>query len=277
MINLYQVMLVDDEIGALEEIAFYVEQANLGFHVIAKAQGGEDALFYLEMIKPDLVITDIRMPVIDGLQLLTQMRTAGWGGRAAIISGYNDFAYAQQAIRLEVCEYLLKPVFPNDIYGVLERTRAYFTTEQAEKMQLRQEIRAELQIADLPAMDDLMPPYIAEAKKFIQAHYAETITLTQVAKVVSINPAHLSASFARHCGVNFLEYLTKYRLAKAKELLERTNLPIQEVASQVGYPNLTYFNRIFRRTTAQTPGAYRASYRSLTKSHPSSTERTEPF
>jgi two-component system response regulator YesN len=268
MVNLYQVMLVDDEIGALEEIAFYIEQANLGFHVTAKAQGGEDALFYLEMVKPDLVITDIRMPVIDGLQLLTQMRAAGWRGRAAIISGYNDFAYAQQAIRLEVCEYLLKPVFPSDIYGVLERTRAYFMTEQAEKIQLRQEIQAELQTADLPAMDDLIPPYIAEAKKYIQAHYAEAITLTQVAKIVAVNPAHLSASFTRHCGINFLEYLTKYRLAKAKKLLERTNVPIQEVAFQIGYPNLTYFSRIFRRTTAQTPGAYRASHRSLTKSPP---------
>jgi two-component system response regulator YesN len=268
MVNLYQVMLVDDEIGALEEIAYYIEQANLGFHVTAKAQGGEDALFYLEMVKPDLVVTDIRMPVIDGLQLLTQMREAGWRGRAAIISGYNDFVYAQQAIRLEVCEYLLKPVFPNDIYGVLERTRAFFTAEQAEKMQLRQEIQAELQTADLPAIDDLIPPYIAKAKKYIQAHYAETITLTQVAKVVAVNPAYLSASFARHCGVNFLEYLTKYRLVKAKDLLERTNLPIQEIASQIGYSNLTYFNRIFRRATSQTPGAYRVSRRSLTKSHP---------
>jgi two-component system response regulator YesN len=265
MMNLYQVMVVDDEVGSLEEISFYIEQTNLGFHVTAKAQCGEDALFYLEMVKPDLVITDIRMPVIDGLQLLTQMREAGWPGRAAIISGYNDFAYAQQAIRLEVCEYLLKPVFPGDIYGVLERTRAYYEAQQAEKMQLRQEIQAELQPADLPAMNDLIPPYIAEAKKYIKAHYAETITLTQVAKFVAVNPAYLSASFARHCGVNFLEYLTKCRLAKAKELLERTNLPVQEVAFQTGYPNLTYFNRIFRRTTAQTPGAYRASHRSLLK------------
>jgi two-component system response regulator YesN len=268
MIDLYQVMLVDDEIGALEEMAFYIEQVNLGFHVIAKAQGGEDALFYLEMVKPDLVITDIRMPVIDGLQLLTQMRTAGWRGRAAIISGYNDFAYAQQAIRLDVCEYLLKPVFPNDIYGVLERTRAAFTADQAEKMQLRQEIEAELQNVDPPARDDLLPQYITDAKKYIEDHYAETITLSQVAKAAAVNPAYLSASFTRHCGVNFLEHLTQYRLARAKELLERTNLPIQEIAYQVGYPNIAYFNRIFRRATAQTPGAYRANLRTYTKPHP---------
>lgn len=261
MDHLYQVMLVDDEPGALEQWAEYIDRAEQGFHVVAKAQGGEEALFDLKLIKPDLVITDIRMPVMDGLQMLALMRSSGWNGQAAIISGHDDFSYAQQAIHLGVSEYLLKPVFPEDIRALLESTRARFDKSQDELAQLRQTIQAELQNTPPVPMTEVLPSYLLAAKNYIHQHYAEALTLTQVAKAVAINPAYLSARFAKHCGVNFLEYVTRYRMGKAKELLERTNLQIQEVACQVGYADLAYFSRLFRRETGQTPGSYRTTSR----------------
>ncbi|HBF39325.1 MAG TPA: hypothetical protein DDW50_18650 [Firmicutes bacterium] len=263
MTRLYQVMLVDDEASALDILSDYIHRAQLGFHVVAKAQGAEDAIFSLKVTKPDLIITDIRMPVTDGLQMLDLIHQTGWKDQAAIISGYDDFEYARQAIRLGVVEYLLKPIFPEDIRMLLERTQSRFEDNQAEMDKLRREIQTELQVktAVNDHEDNILPTYILQAKNYIMEHYEEPLTLTQVARAAAVNPTYLSASFVKHCGINFLEYLTNYRMIKAKELLKQTNLQIQEIAIQVGYNDIAYFNRVFRRETAQTPGACRANFR----------------
>lgn len=258
-IDLYQVMIVDDEPGILEKLTSFVHQADPDFHVVAKALGAEDALFSLGVTKPDLMITDIKMPVTDGLTLLRLMRENRWDGYAAIITGYNDFTYAQQAIRLDVFEYLLKPVFPEDIEAFLQRIKERLNRDQLKIDKLRSEIEASFQSKNSDAADDCrLPSYIGQAKAYIKEHYAEPLTLTQVAKIVSVNPVYLSSRFAKHCGQNFLEYLTHYRITKAKDLLEHSNLQIQEVAERVGYADIAYFSRIFRRECGITPSHYRS-------------------
>lgn len=252
-------MIVDDEPNILENITNYVQQADSDFHVAAKALGAEDALFSLRIIKPDLVITDIKMSVTDGLTLLQLMREAGWDGYAAIVTGYNDFAYAQQAIRLEVFEYILKPVFPEDIAALLQRTKKLLNRDRLKMDKLRSEIEAKFQSENPGEEDDgHLPTYIGQAKAYIKEHYAEPLTLTQVAKTVSVHPVYLSSRFAQYCGQNFMEYLTNYRIIKAKELLEHTNLQIQEIATRVGYLDTAYFSRIFRRECGVTPSHYRS-------------------
>jgi two-component system response regulator YesN len=256
---MYQVMIVDDEPNTLDMLAEYVQAADLGFHVVAKAMGAEDALFYFKMSSPDLLITDIKMPVTDGLSLLQQMRGAGWNGEAAIVTGHGDFGYAQQAIRLNVFEYILKPFFPEDITALLTRTRELLKREHG-KTKPRDEMQ-HLQEAETPEADGWLPTFILQAMAFIKENYAEAITLTQVARKVSVNPVYLSSSFTKYCGENFLEYITNYRIAKSKELLAKTNLQIQEVANEVGYTDIAYFSRIFRRVTGLTPSAFRTEIR----------------
>ena len=261
-VGLFQVMVVDDESSALEKLTNYIHQADLDFHVIAKALGAEDALYFLGMTKPDLVITDIKMPVTDGLSLLRQMRQVGWDGYAAIITGYDDFAYAQQAIRLNVFEYMLKPVFPEDVAALLKRTKELLERDQTKKAQMRSKIQAELQGESLTiAEKGCIPAYIEQAKEYIKDHYAEPLTLIQVAKFVSVNPVYLSSRFAKYCGQNFLEYLTHYRINKAEELLTHSILQIQEVATKVGYTDIAYFSRVFRRETGFTPSNYRSNFK----------------
>jgi two-component system response regulator YesN len=259
---LYQVMIVDDEPSALDELALYINRVGPEFHVSAKALGAEDALFSLEVTSPDLIITDIRMPVTDGLALLQQVRRTGWEGFAAIVSGYDDFAYAQQAVRLGVFEYILKPVFPDDIQALLQRTKQLLDKEQTKKNKMRNELQAELHHQTLEEIDDCrIPSYLSQAKSFIRDHFADPLSLSKVAKHVAVNPAYLSYSFTKYCGQSFLEYLTQYRITKAKELLHQTPFQIQEVARQIGYTDIAYFTRLFRRVTGLTPGTYRSLHR----------------
>jgi two-component system response regulator YesN len=261
MLNFYQVMIVDDEPSALNQLTGYVTKTGLNFHVVAKALSSDDAIYSLSMTKPDLIITDIRMPLTDGLQMLQLIFKTGWNGQVAIISGFDDFAYAQQAIRLGVKEYLLKPVFPEDIQNLLQRTQERFEQQEIKLNELRHEIKAQLAGETKVDENEVLPNYLLRAKDYIKQHYAEPLTLTQVGKIVAINPAYLSSRFAKYCGQNFIDYVTQYRLEKAQELLRLTNLQIQEVAVKVGYTDIGYFNRIFRRYTGQTPGAYRSSVR----------------
>jgi two-component system response regulator YesN len=256
---MYQVMVVDDEPSALDELALYICRADPEFHVTSKALGAEDALFDLKITSPDLIITDIRMPLVDGLAFLQLLRESGWGGLAAIITGYDDFAYAQQAMRLSVFEYLLKPVFPDDIAALLRRTKQLLDNERAKKIKLRTEIEAELYSQTGGNNGDCnLPAYLGQAKAFIQEHYAEPLTLSKVAKQVAVNPAYLSYSFTKHCGQNFLEYVKQYRISKAKELLLQTAMQVQEIAHQIGYTDIAYFTRVFHRATGVTPGNYRS-------------------
>jgi two-component system response regulator YesN len=256
---MYQVMIVDDEPSALDELSLYINRADPEFHVTAKTLTAEDALFALEVTSPDLIITDIRMPLIDGLTLLQQVRESDWEGLAAIVTGYDDFAYARQAVRLGVFEYLLKPVFPDDIAALLQKTRQVLDHELAKKVKLRTAIEAELYSQTAEGNGDChLPAYLVQAKTYIRDHYAEPLTLSKVAKQVSVNPAYLSYSFTKHCGQNFLEYVTQYRIAKAKELLRQTALQVQEIANRIGYTDVAYFTRIFRRATGLTPGNFRS-------------------
>lgn len=253
---MYQVMIVEDESSALEQLSDYVEEAGLNFHVVAKANGGEEALFYLEITQPDLIITDVKMPGKDGLTMLSEIKEIGWNGLAAIISGYDDFYYAQQALRLNVFDYLLKPVFPDDIFNLLQHTRELLNEK---RKAAHQEDYIDLENGSEQANYnfDKLPSYLIKAKEFIQEHYAEPLTLPQVANAVSVTAAYLSSSFSKYCGVNFVEYLTCYRMNVAKRLLRNFDLQIQEVAWKVGYADVSYFNRVFRRKTGQTPRSYR--------------------
>jgi two-component system response regulator YesN len=259
VVRMYQVMVVDDEPSALDELALYIRRADPEFHVSAKALGAEDALFALKITNPDLIITDIRMPLVDGLALLQQLRESGWGGLAAIVTGYDDFTYAQQAMRLSVFEYLIKPIFPNDIAALLRRTKQILDNERAKKIKLRTEIEAEFFSQTAGENGDCnLPAYLSQAKAYIREHYAEPLTLSKVAKQVAVNPAYLSYSFTKHCGQNFLEYVIQYRMFKAKELLLQTAMQVQEIAHQIGYTDIAYFTRVFRRVTGLTPGNFRS-------------------
>lgn len=255
--KLYQVMIVDDEPNTLDKLADFVEKSNLEFHVISKALGPEDALRDLNTVKPDLVLTDIRMPIIDGLSLLQQMRESGWDGFAAIITGYDDFDYAQQAIRLDVFEYLLKPVIFEDIVGLLSRAKQLFEKDQKKMTKLRSEFQGEQQDNLNKEKENRLPSYILQAKTYIKEYYTEALTLKQIAQIVSVTPAYLSSRFVKYCGQNFWEYVTQVRIVKAKELLKSTNLQVQEIAQKVGYTDVAYFSRIFRRITGITPLNYR--------------------
>jgi two-component system response regulator YesN len=135
---MYKVFLVEDEIVAREGIRDNVDWKSAGFEFCGEAPDGEMALPLIEATRPDVLITDIRMPFMDGLQLCKILRDRMPGVKVIILSGHDEFHYAQEAVKLGVTEYLLKPVGVQDLHNVLGKIAAQLDYERVEREKLQQ-------------------------------------------------------------------------------------------------------------------------------------------
>ena len=147
--NLYRILLVDDEEEVRKAIIRNIEWEKLGFQMAQDAENGEDALEKIEQLKPDVIMTDIRMPYMDGLTLTKRIRQKYPSMKILIFSGYDDFEYAQQAIKLNVTEYILKPVNVEELTEILNRVRENLDEEIEQRRDinlLRERYRSSLPI-----------------------------------------------------------------------------------------------------------------------------------
>jgi two-component system response regulator YesN len=137
----YKVFLVEDEIVAREGIRDNVDWHSAGFEFCGEAPDGEMALPLIENTQPDVLITDIKMPFMDGLQLCKIVRDRMPLIKIIILTGHDEFDYAQEAVKLGVTEYLLKPVGVQDLHEVLGKVSAQLDRERQEQQNLQQMFR----------------------------------------------------------------------------------------------------------------------------------------
>ncbi len=163
--GLYRIMLVDDEEEVRKAMIRKMDWEKLGFTVVGDAENGEDALEKLEHLEPDVVMTDIRMPYMDGLTLTAKIREKYPSIKILIFSGYDDFEYAQKAIKLNVTEYILKPVNGEELAKILNRVRENLDEEIEQRRdisQLRERYRRSLPIIRELFLNKLVQGNVAE-------------------------------------------------------------------------------------------------------------------
>jgi YesN/AraC family two-component response regulator len=254
-----RVMIVEDQVSSAERYASYINAFGHGFVVTSICRQASKALDELKKNPPDVVFSDIRMPGENGLSMLDRFRRSGWEGQAVIVSGYDDFAYAQQAIRVRTAEYMLKPVFPDDMNRTLKELLARFEEDPADA----------IQSTLLNSSQGWLPPFVKRALDYISMHYSDRFSLLDAAKYAFVCSAYLSSSFKKSIGYTFVEYVRRYRIGIAKNLLTSSNMPIEQVAVRVGIGDAAYFNKLFKRVEGTTPGKYRrernTSQRSLSR------------
>lgn len=251
---MYKVMIVEDEMLVRMGLMNTVNWEQYGMQVVAAEANGKDAWDSYLRHKPEVVLTDIRMPLMDGMQLISQIRAKDGRCRIVILSCLDDFNLAKSALTLGVSGYILK---------------LSMTEQEMDEILLK--IRRELDgirfdldpTTGQTEYNATLPKEIAAAVTYMTNHIRSNISLGKVAEQVGLSGNYLSFLFKKHFQITFIEYLTNIRIEKAKELLQDANKKIYEISLETGFKDESYFSRAFKKATGIGPNEYRKRSRGI--------------
>lgn len=238
-----RVLLVDDEIMIREGFKRLFNWEEHECEVVGEASDGMEALAQIDSLHPDIVIMDINIPIMNGLKVIQLSRIKHPDIAFVIVSGYDDFSYCREALRLQITDYILKPV----------NYEEFGTSIDNLKISLY-----EKRISDEPEQSE--ERVINVITRYLQKHLSEEMSLSVLADEFHLNPQYISRLFKNEIGVNFLTYLTNIRMEKAKKLLLSTALSITDVAERAGYTDYRVFTKVFKKTEGVTPSQYRRDF-----------------
>lgn len=254
MLNTKTILIVDDEPRTRQGLKKNLDTWANGNYQIITASNGEEAIQLLKQYKVHILITDIMMPEITGLELLKMAKELRIFPVILVISAYSEFEYAQEALRLGVINYLLKPISKKALIEAVEE--ALNEVEKKERAGLIEKV-VDTKLVEANTQNPSNREPIREAIDYINHNLQNELTQKEVADHVHLNPSYLSSLFKEHVKLTFSEYVTRKRIQRAKELLMTTNLPINDIAEESGYKTAKYFIKIFRELEGVTPSAYR--------------------
>ncbi len=236
-----RVLMVDDEPLVRHGVAAGMDWASLGCEVVGEAQSGEEGLALARRLKPDLIITDIRMPKMDGITMMNMLREEGCAARCIVLTAHSDFEYARGALLFGADDYLLKPFRDQELTHAVARVCRKMESAPA---------------ANTPAVkkEPEATGYVRQAMDYIAGHYAdENISIATIAEYLCVSEGHLSHVFKKQTGMTVTNYLTKTRIDAAMALLQTGRVKVYEAAAAVGYKDVTYFSATFKKLTGLSP------------------------
>lgn len=198
----------------------------------------------------DVLITDIEMPVMNGLTLVRELRKKRPHLYAIVLSGYSEFEYAREAIRLGITDYLLKPVEKGELFRLLET----FGKSKGEESGggTAEEPEAHHDSGDNGGL-------VAKIHQLLDKEYGVPFDLKRLSAQVGLSPSYISNQYSQKTGETITDYLNRLRIGKAKEFLsDYPDLKVYEIARTVGYPDVMYFNKLFKKMTGLTPKEFRS-------------------
>ena len=258
MSDTYRVMVVDDEPIVREAIASLIPWEKHQISIVKTAAHAVEALDYLRNNDVELMLVDVRLPVMDGLELIRQVQQMNRGIEFVVISGYSDFTYAQQAVRLGVRDYILKPVDEASLLSVLKAGR-----DAWEQKRLMRQLQAGGMQLPLPesAGGQHYSPTVTRLLSIVEEEIAnEELSLKWIsAEKMYLNDNYLSKLFQKEMHQRFSAYLLERRMLLAMRLmLHDPDVLIQTVARETGFgSNSQYFSIAFKKYTGYTPTDYR--------------------
>ena len=224
-----RVLLVEDEISTLNLLKIIVDWEEFQMKIVGTASNGREALFRIQETKPDLIITDIKMPIMDGLSLAEEVYRSEPQIKVIIVTAYEDIRLAQRALRSGVVDFILKPLKRHEIKEALTR---------AEKLLIAADTEKETDAKDL----------MEQIRAFLdQNYFRKELSLPMIAEKYYINSSYLSRTFSKRYGITLIEYLNKIRIEHACHYLEDGSWKIYQIAEMVGIPNSDYFAKCFKK------------------------------
>lgn len=245
----YSVYLVDDEPWALVYLEKIVKWEEMGFRITGKFENSVEAFNRAAAEPPDVIFIDIRMPELDGLAFMRKALEAKLPCRFVVISGFAEFGYAQEAIRMGVVyDYCLKPIARDKLILLLDKLHGILEETKEQKQE-----KEEIPLAENPVFQEMLT--------FMHTHFREKLVLRELADQFHLNANYCCALFNKETGGSFSEYLASIRMKEAERLLTHTTLSLEEIAVQCGIQDYYYFNKVFKKYSGETPSQYRRQRR----------------
>ncbi len=245
---MYKVVLIDDELIIVEGLKKVVDWAGFGCEVVDTAFNAEEGSRAIRAHAPDIIFTDIKMPDTDGMTMLAGLRSEFPDMQITVLTGYRDFEYAQEAVRLGVTRLLLKPSRMDEINEALRVMLANLDKARD---------------ADKPeeeAQDDQRCAnsfIVRQALAFIDEHFAEKLTLQEIADHCYVSQWHLSKLLNKHTDKSFYDLINAARIRESRKLLENPSLKITDICERVGYADIGHFSRVFKKIEGVSANEYR--------------------
>ena len=259
-----RLLIADDEKLEREALAELVQRRFEREVVLEVAENGRKAADTAVLWGADLILMDIEMPGMSGLDAARAVLAQRPSCRVIFVTAYSLFQYAHEAVHLGACDYLLKPVDPDELEASVRRAMRQIETERkleelaAARPQPEQtETEEEAEDACEESENGQTALVMAHVRRYLEDNYMFDLSLDSVGEILHISPAYLSAQFKKYQKMNFLDCLTELRINAAKELLADPFRSSAEVASMVGYEDASYFARAFKKRTGMTPTQYR--------------------
>lgn len=243
---MFKLLIADDEPIVLEALTELLACPDYDIGEILTASNGEAALSLFHSGRPDIVVTDVRMPRMDGIEFITRIRACDESTSIIIFSAYSEFEYARKAISLNVVDYLLKPIHLPDFDRTIRRVVERLNTSQACLEEAEKH----------PAYKQV----VCDVMDYAKEHFHEDITLASIAEKLFIDYHYLSKLFKKETGMLFSAYLTDLRMSEAKKLLKSRDAKIYEVSASIGYRDVKYFRKLFKELESLTPSEYHQMY-----------------
>lgn len=250
---MYKVVIIDDEPVIVEGLVKVVEWEKYHCILAGTAEDGETGIRVIREVRPDIIITDISMPKMDGLTMIAALKSEFPEMEICILTGYRDFDYAQKAITLGVSRFILKPSSMEQIDEALVAM-----TKKLNHAGLQRRITGEAGTGDPEFEEEGASSFIVRnAINYMEENYARHLTLSEVAEQIYVSQWHLSKLLNKYKKKSFSDILNQIRLNHAKELLKDPSLRIGDIAEQVGFMDMAHFSRVFKKHEGISANEYR--------------------
>lgn len=241
------ILVVEDEAPIRDWIGYTIKNISEDFNVMGSANNGKEAYDIALKYQPDVIITDIKMPVMDGIELSRKIKEVIPEVYIIILTNFAEFSYAKEAISCGVYEYLIKSDIRTKelseiLYKINEKIKSKLVISEEKKLDKQDIVKTKIYSRS-----------IEKALKYIDDNYKNHISLMDVSRHIYLSHEYFSRLFKEEVGENFSTYLTIYRINKARVLIKNTDMKISQVASEVGYSNAGYFSKNYKKYTGVSP------------------------
>lgn len=256
---MYKVLLVEDETMIRKGLEYSFDWIQSDCVVVGDAANGAEGVKKIRQLQPDIVITDVGMPLKSGIEMLEETLEE-YGYSAIILSVYDEFHYAKQAMHLGVVEYLIKPLEYDQLKAALERAKEQCRIRRHfyESVNKTEEVmNQEVMDWKLVIPENIKSRRVKAMIRYIRENYKKKISIDDLVEPLQTSATYLNQKFKEETGFPFNDFLNRYRIQQAIRILREGDCKVYNVATETGFKDYKYFINVFKKYTGISPSKFK--------------------